>query len=111
MTGVQTCALPILYSVAPEYLPEGKTEYKFKASKERNDIPLQALRDCPALVDAKDREELEAYLAPFMRAVANSCSEDFDERSIRFDDEGNVLDTDEDILSEVEEMEEADADE
>lgn len=94
------------WTVLPAFLPEGKEEYKFKAATGRNEVPLQVLFDCPGLVDAKDRAELEEYLSPFMKAVTNASCDDFKEKAIAFDDEGNPLDDDEDLTSELEEMEE-----
>lgn len=70
------------YYVMPDYLPEGLAEYKFKASKVRNDVPLELILNCPALVDAADRAEVEAYIAPFMNAINNSLSDDFEEKAV-----------------------------
>lgn len=94
-----------MWSVVTKYLPDGKEEYKFKAAKEANSVPLEVLLDCPALVDAKDKAELEAYLAPFMGALSNSNSADFGEKVIAFDEDGNPLDEDADLASEIEETE------
>jgi hypothetical protein len=94
-----------VYAVNSAYLPEGKTEYKFKANKDANTVPIQTLLDCPTLVDAKDKEDLEEYLKPYMNAIECSRSSDFNEKAISFDEEGNPIDADEDIMSEVAEME------
>lgn len=95
------------WGVVAKYLPEGKDEYTFKATKEANTVPLQVFLDCPALLDAKDKAELVAYLAPSMNAVVNSSNADFIEKSIAFDVEGNPLDEDSDLMSEISEIEEA----
>lgn len=79
------------YSVAPAYLPDGQTDYKFKASKARNIIPVQVLLDCPALIDAKDTQEVQDYLAPFSVSIASSQSPDFGEKKLAFDSEGNPI--------------------
>jgi recombination protein RecA len=92
------------YFVKDDYLPEGVTEYKVKINKDRNEVPLKALMDCPKLVDAETREDLEQYLNPFMTSIASSSSEDFNEKEISFDEEGNPLDADDDVASEMEEM-------
>lgn len=47
----------------------GGSEVKFKASLDRNDMPLDVLLRCPALVDATSTEQLQDYLAPFMDAI------------------------------------------
>jgi recombination protein RecA len=96
------------YSVASDYLPEGASEYKFRANKERNDVPLKTLMDCPKLVDASDQAELDAYLAPFLSAIGSSSSKDFSEKAISFDEEGNPVDADDDVLSDITEMDEGD---
>jgi DNA transposition AAA+ family ATPase len=66
---------------------DGK-EYTFKAStakkKEKNDVPLELLMDCPKLVDAATADEVREYLAPYSTAMDTSASgaieeEDFDE--------------------------------
>lgn len=98
------------YSVASDYLPEGETEYKFKANKEVNGVDLKVLLDCPKMLDAEDRAELEAYLAPFKDAIGSSSSEDMTEKAIAFDEEGNPTDADEDAMSEMAEMDSGDED-
>lgn len=50
------------YTVAEEYLPDGVTEYKFKAKKVDNTIERKVLLDCPKLLDAKNSEEVQSYL-------------------------------------------------
>lgn len=82
------------YFVMPQYLPEGKTEYKFKASKERNDVPVQLLLDCPTLIDATTSEEVKEYLSTFGAAIAASASDDFLEKGLAFDADGNPLESD-----------------
>lgn len=82
------------FTVMPEFLPEGKTEYKFKSSKERNDVPTQVLLDCPKLIDGTTTEEVAEYLAAFGNAINNSSSADFEEKSVAFDSDGNPVDQD-----------------
>jgi hypothetical protein len=90
------------YGIVNEYLGDGKTEYKFKASKERNDIPLQVLLDCPKLIDCVDEREVNDYVSPFLQSIQNSSSSDFGEKSVAFDSDGNPLDDDEET-AEIEE--------
>jgi len=53
-------------------------EYKFKSSNERNDVPLQLLYDCPSIIDAKNKEEVEQYLEPFMNCIQSTNPEDLE---------------------------------
>ena len=36
---------------------------------ERNDVPIQVLLDCPALIDAESAEQVSEYLEPFKEAI------------------------------------------
>lgn len=93
------------FLVAQDYLPEGSAEYKFKASRERNEVPLKVLLECPKLVDADDKATLETYLNPFTEAIGSSSSDDFNEKAIAFDEDENPLDADEEVMAEMAEME------
>jgi len=57
------------FKVKPEFA-NGNDEYKFKSSMERNDVPIQVLLDCPALIDAHSAEQVTEYLEPFKEAIA-----------------------------------------
>jgi recombination protein RecA len=57
----------------------GGKEIKFKASKERNDVPMSLLFDCPAVVDATSEDELRTYLGTFAEAIELSTNEDITE--------------------------------
>lgn len=78
----------------------GGKEVKFKASMERNDIPLEVLYSCPALIDAESEEQIRNYLEPFMDAIES-----------RAEDEENVLmnniedDDEEELDDEIDELE------
>jgi recombination protein RecA len=78
----------------------GGKEVKFKASMERNDIPLEVLYNCPALIDAESEEQIRNYLEPFMDAIES-----------RAEDEENVLmnniedDDEEELDDEIDELE------
>lgn len=54
-------------------------EIKFRASKARNDIDIDTLLRCPALVDAKDEQELKDYISIFGAAISQSENEDNEE--------------------------------
>lgn len=82
------------YEVMPEFLPENKTEYKFKAAKAENRVPIQVLLDCPKLVDAETSEEVQAYLDAWGGGLAASDSGDYAERSVSFDSDGNPIEGD-----------------
>lgn len=63
------------FRVKPEYA-NGKDDVKFKSSMERNDVPVELLLQCPALIDAASAEEVEKYLEPFKGAIAATDSPD-----------------------------------
>lgn len=81
------------WKVADSFLPEGREEYKFKAAKENNDIPLTVLLECPLLVDST-KEELDTYLTPFQSAIEYTNSGLFSEKSVGFDADGNFIESD-----------------
>lgn len=90
------------YKVARDFLPDGRDEYNFKSSKERNDVPLQLLLDCPKIIDAVDTQEVMDYMAVFQLAIENTSSGDFSENEIAFDADGNPIGYD-DETAEMEE--------
>jgi recombination protein RecA len=47
----------------------GGSEIKFKGSLDRNDVPMDLLLKCPALIDATSSEQVQQYLDPFMDAI------------------------------------------
>ena len=53
-------------------------EYKFKSSNERNDVPIDLLYSCPAIIDAKSKEEVQKYLEPFMNCIESTKPEDLE---------------------------------
>ena len=55
------------YRVKDEW--NGGEEVKFQTTLEANEVPLEVLLKCPHLIDADSKEQIEAYLAPFMDAV------------------------------------------
>jgi recombination protein RecA len=57
----------------------GGQDIKFRASKARNDIDAETLYKCPALVDAKDEQELRDYISIFGSAISQSQNEDNEE--------------------------------
>lgn len=60
---------------------DGK-DVKIKSSLTRNDVPLEFLLACPALVDAKSSEEILEYLSPFDSAIKMSYSDDIEEKGV-----------------------------
>jgi len=85
------------FEVLPDYLPEGVKEYKFQAKKTDNIMKVDPILDCPKLVDAETREEVEAYLAQFSSAMVNASSDDFEETAVTYDADGNVVDVEEEV--------------
>lgn len=47
----------------------GGTEVKFKASMERNDVPMEILLQCPGLIDAVSAQQITDYLEPFQESI------------------------------------------
>jgi len=84
------------WEVLPNYLPDGATEYKFKASKAENTVKKQVLLDCPKLVGAQSSEEVESYLAEFASGMSASESGIYQEKSVAFDVDGNPVETGDD---------------
>jgi RecA/RadA recombinase len=80
------------YFVLPDYLPEGVDECKFKASKAANTVKLDVLLACPKLVDVETKEEVEEYLSEFKLGMEASASDDYEEKDVSFDIDGNPLD-------------------
>lgn len=81
------------YEVMQDFLPEGRPEYKFKASKAENRLPIQVLLDCPKLVDAETSKEVQDYLDCWGSGLAASESGDYGEKVVDFDADGNPFET------------------
>lgn len=56
----------------------GGSEIKFKASMERNDIPMDVLLACPPLVDAVSVDQIKEYLEPFQASINFRPEDDAD---------------------------------
>lgn len=67
------------YNVVPAYLPSDKESYTFSGNKEVNDVPLDLLLECPKLVDAESREEVEEYLSHFGDFLVKFSNQDLTE--------------------------------
>jgi len=66
----------------------GGSEIKFKASLERNDVPIELLYKCPALIDAANEQEVREYLEPYMAAIEFQVGGDIIETDVTgYDDE------------------------
>jgi RecA/RadA recombinase len=82
------------YSVAEAYLPVGRAEYKFKAKKAENRIPMQVLLDCPKLIDAETEAEVQEYLDRWGGGLLATESGEYGEKSVQFDADGNPYESD-----------------
>lgn len=80
----------------------GGSEVKFKASLERNDVPMEILFKCPGLIDADSEEEVREYLAPYQAAIDFQIGGDIVETDVLGEDEDEMID---DELSSSEESE------
>jgi recombination protein RecA len=65
--------------IVQEPYAQGPAEIKFKSSEARNDVPVEILIKCPALVDAKNGEEVKEYLSVFDKAIALAQSDEINE--------------------------------
>ena len=68
------------YKVLSEWA--GGEEYTFKASATRGTVDAEVLRACPAMVDAKDADEVTTYLEPFMAAIDLQNNPDLSEEDM-----------------------------
>lgn len=68
---------------------EGK-EVKFKASVTRNDVPMEVLLECPSLIDAESKEQVEKYLSIFMGAINLSRGSAIEEKAADGDDDEDI---------------------
>jgi protein RecA len=82
------------YFVVSEPYCNGE-EVKFKASLEKNEVPIEVLLRCPSIIDAASEEEVSEYLAPFKAAIDFQISGDIIETDM-------MGESDEDIDSEME---------
>jgi len=94
-----------VYLVKTEFTEDGR-EYKFKANKEANLVPLQVLLDCPKLINASSADQVTEYMSIFSNAISDTESGAFEEKSIAFDSEGNPIITDDDDAEELGELDE-----
>jgi RecA/RadA recombinase len=57
---------------------EGR-EITFKSTKEENSVPPELLLDCPPIIDAESKEQVEQYLSAFGEAIRLTNSDDVKE--------------------------------
>lgn len=75
------------FIIKEKYLGEDKEDNKFKASLDRNEMPLEVLFKNPALINAESREQVENYFAPYMDAINFEISGDVVEVDSSEDDD------------------------
>lgn len=75
------------FIIKEKYLGEDKEDNKFKASLDRNEMPLEVLLNHPALINAESREQVENYFAPYMDAINFEISGDVVEVESSDDDD------------------------
>lgn len=91
------------YLVAEAYLPEGKTEYKFKTVKAENRVPLDVILECPKLINAETTEQVQEYLDRWGGGLAATNSGDYGEKAVAFDADGEAFETGYEEFDDVEE--------
>lgn len=70
----------------------GGSEIKFKASLERNDVPIEILYKCPGLIDAESEEEVREYLEPYMAAIEFQVGGDIVETDVTGFEDDEMID-------------------
>lgn len=78
------------FIIKDEFLGENKEDNKFKASIERNDVPLEILINNPKLIDAESGEEVAAYMKPYMAAINFHLADDTVEVDVKEDDDETI---------------------
>lgn len=53
-------------------------EIKFKSSMERNDVPVEVLMKCPALVDATSQEQIQEFINIYGAAMGQEIAKEVD---------------------------------
>ena len=99
ISGVLTCLLEeerIIakgagnFIIKEEFLGNDKEDNKFKASLDRNDLPMEILIKNPKLIDAEDSEEVEEYLKPYIDAIKFEISGDTVETEVRENEDEDI---------------------
>jgi len=75
------------FIIKSEYLGDDKEDNKFKASLEKNEMPLDVVLNHPLLINASSREQAETYFAPYMDAINFEISGDVVEIESSEDDD------------------------
>lgn len=70
----------------------GGEEFKFKASLDKNEVPLEVLLKYPSLVDAASEQELAEYLEPYKAAMDFQIGGDVVETDVTGDEADNEID-------------------
>lgn len=65
-------------------------EVKFKAALEKNEVPLDVLLKCPALIDATDEQIIKDYLEPFKKTMDYVPGGDVEETDVSEAEEDEV---------------------
>lgn len=78
------------FIIKDEFLGENKEDNKFKASIERNDVPIEILINNPKLIDAESKEEVESYMKPYMAAINFQLADDTIEVEVKENDDENI---------------------
>lgn len=71
----------------------GGEEFKFKASLDKNEVPLEVLLKYPSLVDAASEQELAEYLEPYKAAMDFQIGGDVVETDVAGDEADNEIDS------------------
>lgn len=80
------------FIIKEEYLGENKNDNKFKASLEKNEMPLDVVLRHPLLINAENKEQAENYFAPYMEAINFEITGDVVEVDA-LDDDDDLIDS------------------
>jgi len=80
------------FIIKDDYLGGDKEDNKFKASLEKNEMPLDVVLNHPKLINASSREQVESYFAPYMEAISFEISGDIMEVESS-DDDDDLIDS------------------
>lgn len=84
----------------------GGSDISFRSSVERNDVPIDILYKCPALIDAETEEEVREYLEPYMAAIEFQVGGDIVETDVTGEEDDEMIDDELSIESDEDEDEE-----
>jgi hypothetical protein len=59
---------------------------------DRNDVPMDVLLQCPALIDAESSEQIKEYLDPYMESINFRPGDDVEISDVKDEDDDDIDD-------------------